>query len=432
MGILVSQLPPSELARLKAELAETLISNFCYPRYYDYRIDSLRMRPVDRTKRQEVWQYLGAVDFNAWGRIDLTSPDFQRQVERLLIYFVQRNRAFFGEQGRKRMADIRMLINTSSISIVEGLRGHLTGKSNGFGNPRPVNSWLNSNVTKHPEPTWEQLLAPTMLLQQQIQEARGEIKAAQNDNRPNNISAKQSIRERTTANGNGASAIEHEATSNTPTMNHSSSNGEQQTFPSNNHPQTTNSPASPVAAEVQPIPTNSNVDSQTDQEDHESAIEAHIDTSSMEQDDMAAEQANMHHNGTSESDQNVIATPSVLQPQVLTKVQAIPPADVVKAGSPGATALVGEEDVVIFQQMRHQLVVWTRIEAVRAGLDISGQEPAELLEQLQKLDGLNETNLQVTSTLIDLCDQIIASGQASLLEYKQAIMFYLMHTQSSR
>ena len=56
VGIFVSQLPPSELARLKAELAETLISNFCYPRFYDYRIDSLRMRPIDRTKRQEVWQ----------------------------------------------------------------------------------------------------------------------------------------------------------------------------------------------------------------------------------------------------------------------------------------------------------------------------------------------------------------------------------------
>ena len=206
MGILVSQLPPAELARLKAELAETLISNFCYPRFYDYRIDSLRMRPVDRTKRQEVWQYLGSVDFNAWGRIDLMSPDFQRQVERLLIYFVQRNRTFFGEQGRKRMADIRMLISTSSTSIVEGLRGHLTGRSNGFGNPRPVNSWANSNITKRIDPTWEQLVAPTMLLQHQIQEARGEIKATQNDVRPNGASSpKHSIRDRSNANGHSSS-----------------------------------------------------------------------------------------------------------------------------------------------------------------------------------------------------------------------------------
>jgi len=324
-----------------------------------------------------------------------------------------------------------MLINTSSISIVEGLRGHLTGKPNGFGNPRPVNSWLNSNVTKRSESTWEQLLAPTMLLQQQIQEARGEIKAAQNHNRPNNISAKQSIRERSTANGNGGSVIEHEATPNTTTMKHSSSNVEQQTFPSNNHSKTTNPLASPIPTEIQPISTNSNVDSQTDQEHHKLAIEAHADTFT-EQDDTAAEEAILLLSGTSVPAQNALAAPTVMQPQVLTKVQAVPPTDVVNAGSTGETALVSEEDVVIFQQMRHQLVVWTRIEAVRAGLDISGQEPAELLEQLQKLDSFDETSLQVTSTLIDLCDQIIASGQASLLEYKQAIMFYLMHTRSSR
>ena len=94
--------------------------------------------------------------------------------------------------------------------------------------------------------------------------------------------------------------------------------------------------------------------------------------------------------------------------------------------------LVSEEDVVIFEQMRHQLVIWARVEAVRAGIDIAGHEPAELLELLQQLDGVDETRLQVTSTLFNLCDQIIAAGNASLLEYKQAVMFYLMHTRSSR
>ena len=72
MGIYLGQLPPAEIARLKAELAETLIANFCYPRFFDYRTESLQMRPVDRTKRQEVWLYLSSVDFTAWSRIDLT------------------------------------------------------------------------------------------------------------------------------------------------------------------------------------------------------------------------------------------------------------------------------------------------------------------------------------------------------------------------
>ena len=78
MGVFLGQLPPAEIARLKAELAETLIAHFCYPRFFDYRSESLRTRPVDRSKRQEVWLYLSSVDFTAWNRVDLMSPDFQR------------------------------------------------------------------------------------------------------------------------------------------------------------------------------------------------------------------------------------------------------------------------------------------------------------------------------------------------------------------
>src|SRR5207248_9584998 len=105
MGVFLGQLPPAELARLKAELAETLIAYFCYPRFFDYRTESLRTRPVDRAKRQEIWRYLSSVDFTSWNRIDLMSNDFQDQIDRLLIHVVQRNCSFFGERARKCKSD---------------------------------------------------------------------------------------------------------------------------------------------------------------------------------------------------------------------------------------------------------------------------------------------------------------------------------------
>ena len=430
MGILVSQLPPAELARLKAELAETLISNFCYPRFYDYRIDSLRTRPVERAKRQEVWQYLGSVDFNAWGRIDLMSPDFQRQVERLLIYFVQRNRTFFGEQGRKRMADIRMLISTSSTSIVEGLRGHLTGRSNGFGNPRPVNSWANSNRI---DPTWEQLVAPTLLLQHQIQEVRGEIKATQNDVRPNGASSKHAIRDRSNANGSNSSSIEHDITSNKNTStNKNSPQAEQQTFTGIDHSKITNPLTSPVSVEAQPVSTDEKVDTRTSQNNQESITEAQSDPSLIEHDSKVANSTITSHKQNLEPVQGSIKAPAILQSLELTQAKPASKVEVTTKKRENTTALVSEEDIVIFEQMRYQLVVWTRVESVRAGLDIAGHETSELLELLQQFDDFDETRLQVTATLINLCDQIIAAGQASLLEYKQALMFYLMHTRSFR
>jgi hypothetical protein len=93
-----------------------------------------------------------------------------------------------------------------------------------------------------------------------------------------------------------------------------------------------------------------------------------------------------------------------------------------------ATSTTGDEDIAIFEQLRHQLLLWLRIEAVVAGLDISGQGPMQLLEMLRQQSDLDETRLQVISTLLNLTNQVIKTGTASVLDYKQALTFHLMHT----
>jgi hypothetical protein len=430
VGIFVSQLPPAELARLKAELAETLISNFCYPRFYDYYTDSLRMRPVDRAKRQEVWQYLSSVDFNAWGRIDLMSPDFQHQVERLFIYFVQRNRNFFGEQGRKRMADIRMLISHSSLSVIEGLREHLAGRPSSFGNPGKVTSWVTSNVTGRHEPTWEQIVATTMLLQQQLQETRGEIKATakKDDGRPNGAPPRHSVRDRSAA--NGSSAVEPEViTQQLVATSKPTPQVEARTTSPYESPKVTNPLPSPIAP---PVAASAPVDSPEHKIEQVVASKETL-TPPVSSQDSAGETATVSSPGRSRQQvQGSTVTPAVVPPRDLTPTTQVSPLEVTTKVPESTTVLVSEEDVVIFEQMRHQLIVWVRVEAVRAGVDITGHVPSELLALLQQLDGFDVTRLQVTSTLLNLCDQIIAAGHASLLEYKQAMMFYLMHTRSTR
>ncbi len=83
---------------------------------------------------------------------------------------------------------------------------------------------------------------------------------------------------------------------------------------------------------------------------------------------------------------------------------------------------------MIFEQMRHQLVIWLRVEAVRAGADLGAQNTFQLVDTLRHQDGVDTARLQVVSTLLNMCDQIISSGRATLFDYKQAMMFYLMHT----
>jgi hypothetical protein len=68
------------------------------------------------------------------------------------------------------------------------------------------------------------------------------------------------------------------------------------------------------------------------------------------------------------------------------------------------------------------------VEAVHAGLETVDQSPSQLLELLRQHAQVDETRLQVVSTLLNLSNQVIKNRQVSALDYKQALMFHLMHT----
>lgn len=433
MGLYLGQLPPAEIARLKAELAETLIANFCYPRFFDYRTESLRMRPVDRAKRQEVWLYLSSVDFTTWGRIDLMSPDFQRQIERLFIQFVQRNRSFFGEQGRRRMADVRMLIGSSSSTVVQALRNHLMGqKSNGslpFGSPRQVVSWsiVRANGKSTPsEPTWEQIAPATMLLQQQLQEVRGEagsVKSAPtNEPRPANVVARRVVPR--------------------PQQTSSATNGTEQAPQAPVAPEVKSAQSSSVQIQARPVtPTGPLAEPKTTAPLNPMANRVATPAASTAA--PVAPAAPVRKPTPVETPvQTQPANPPSVPPTTTQSTAPVPPTPVLSRPLPVSTATtnvapsqrdnpmmrVGEDDLAIFEQMRHQMIVWLRVEAVRAGMEIAGQSPSQLVEVLRQQGQQDETRLQVVSTLLNLSNQVLANGQVSVLDYKQALMFHLMHT----
>jgi hypothetical protein len=515
MGIYLGQLPPAEIARLKAELAETLIANFCYPRFFDHRTESLQMRPVDRKKRQEVWLYLSSVDFTAWNRIDLTTPEFQHQIERLFIQFVQRNRSFFGPQGRRRMSDIRMLISSCAITVSQGLRNHLTGQRQNtppFGTPRPVVSWATLSISGKLEPGWEQISTSTSLLQQQMQEIRGEARTAIiNEPRPvqttvatgsTNGSTRRPVRPQPAAASiaqkvnSDLDAVARQQTAATQPVN------VRQQAPVNPSTTTKEDPAanpapaasavvSPTASptttrrlqqevsEEQTVPLNGKRQAETREQSRDSkqASTEGRQSGSLEQstDNRQATSAGGNADALKlpiEAQASPMSPVSALQsasPPLKTsggngiKVPVSPssfadtsPSAVVSSASalharsisqaasnPQSGALtpnsvagsrdllsVGEDDIAIFEQMRQQLIIWLRVEAIKAGLEISDQVPAQLLEMLRQQAHFDETRLQIVSTLLNLANQVIKTSTVSVLDYKQALMFHLMHTKS--
>ena len=118
-------------------------------------------------------------------------------------------------------------------------------------------------------------------------------------------------------------------------------------------------------------------------------------------------------------------------PSIPVQVRGLPqtmPTSLSTTQRESAAVLVSEEDMAIFEQLRHQLIVWLRIEAICSGLEIANQSPSQLLELLRQQNSFDETHLQVVFNLLNLCNQVIKNGQASLFDYKQALMFHLMHT----
>lgn len=453
MGIYLGQMPPAEMARLKAEIAETLIANFSYPRFYDYRTNSLRMRPVDRGKRQEVWTFLSSFDFNVFSRIEVTSPDFQRQIERLLIQFVQRNRAFFGQQGRKRMPDVRALINSSSASVTEGLRGHLNGHATTpFGNARPVVSWSKSNESGRLEPSWELIANPTMSLQQQLQEARGESRpGVSGDARPiatpvahgaatngaATTSSRRSPRLRATTQGNSNG---NEGAASVPAARSDGAMPSTRPVPPDEM-RAANPPSGPLVQKtsgplVPPPSATPAAAAKPPAQPVAPVTEAMNPPASSDQPVLRA--GDVRDAPAQVAGSRVPPTPaSPGNPPAATQLPASPRRELTRTESlaptltgqqENATLMLSDEDVVIFEELRHQLLVWLRIEVIRAGVDLTGQTPAQLLEIVGQQDGTDETRLEIVSTLLGLTNQVIAHGYATLVEYKQAMMFYLIHT----
>ncbi|GAC1391009.1 MAG: hypothetical protein NVSMB38_10220 [Ktedonobacteraceae bacterium] len=454
MGIYLGQLPPAEVARLKAELAETIIANFCYPRFFDYRTDSLRMRPVDRAKRQEVWLYLSSVDFTSWNRIDLMSPDFQRSIERLFIQFVQRNRSFFGEQGRKRMSDIRMLIPSTSTTIVQGLRNHITGQRQDrqgippFGSPRQTISWSVTGKGRS-DTAWEQIAATTLLLQQQLQEMRGEVKVSQpNDSVPATSSSPRRT-SRVSSSRVAQEPLQPASTSTTQKNTHITTSplpGTKSTTPlhpasvPNAAPHRSSTSSAPAASVVSPTPApvrKKEVAPPVTPLVDMPQVSTPMPTKSTEPVGVShlTEQAQISASAATLPSASPIPLAPAEDVRSLAQTAA-PTAPVVVASTTtskhesraGAMMQVGDDDIAIFEQMRHQLILWLRVEALHAGLELADQSPPQLLEMLRHQERLDETHLQVVSTLLNLSNQVIKNGRVSVLDYKQALMFHLMHT----
>jgi hypothetical protein len=165
MGSSLQQLTSRQLERLKSELAEVIIANFCYPAFLDYRLNMLRTRPVDRRKRQEVWAYINSVNFKSLDTMDVASMDFRRFVERVFLRYIDMNRTLLARASPRQLAAVRARVPQLAAGVGRGLADYLAlGEASAFGRARVVESWGATREGSR-EISWEQIEKSTQLLQ---------------------------------------------------------------------------------------------------------------------------------------------------------------------------------------------------------------------------------------------------------------------------
>lgn len=165
MGSSLKDLNSRQLERLKSELAEVIIANFCYPSFLDYRLNSLRTRPVDRRKRQEVWAYVNSLNMNALSSMEAASMDFRRFIERVFLRYIEINRGLIGAISSRQVATVRARVPQLAVQVARGLADYLAvSEASSFGRARPIESW-SLLAAKSSELTWEQIERSTQVLQ---------------------------------------------------------------------------------------------------------------------------------------------------------------------------------------------------------------------------------------------------------------------------
>jgi hypothetical protein len=124
---------------------------------------------------------------------------------------------------------------------------------------------------------------------------------------------------------------------------------------------------------------------------------------------------------------------SDMQPEMTThETAAIPRPSTFQGGSSHAMsgATDGQTDMQLFYQLRFQIEGYVRKAARSYGLPDLPGDPAYVIEALRGSNLVDESDLRMAEGVLALSDRVIADGRASLQDYRQALMLYLLYHRS--
>jgi hypothetical protein len=122
-----------------------------------------------------------------------------------------------------------------------------------------------------------------------------------------------------------------------------------------------------------------------------------------------------------------------MQPEMTThETAAIPRYATAQGVTTGTRADAGDAqtDMQVFYQLRFQIEGYVRQAARSYGLPNLPGDPAHVIEALRGSNLVDESDLRIAEGVLALSDRVIAEGRASVQEYRQALMLYLLYHRS--
>lgn len=129
MAARMGELDARAQERLRAALGEKLSARFAYPCFYDYGVERLRVRPVDRVKRQEIAAYVETVGFAPLEPMAVDSAELRRYFEGVFLRYLDVN----PHLGKPRMTGRRAQLRVEAQRAAEELQGDLVAFVEGNG-----------------------------------------------------------------------------------------------------------------------------------------------------------------------------------------------------------------------------------------------------------------------------------------------------------
>jgi hypothetical protein len=96
----------------------------------------------------------------------------------------------------------------------------------------------------------------------------------------------------------------------------------------------------------------------------------------------------------------------------------------------GVAPADARSDKLIFWQLRYQLEAYVRRAAGSYGVRSASGDPSGVLDALRRSGYVDEADLRIAEGILALTDRVTAAGSASVEDYRQALMLYLLYHRS--